>query len=477
MGARCSNLQGFDNACALYECSNAISGQESNSTSKSDIFYVKLKPNTKFMGTEVQTAVVKTSVTPSSFRSAMNAPWIKTNNKKNVLDSLEGLEYEFLVYSNVIKPLIKQSVCPFFINVYGVAFNCSYNNITKLLTTYIGSGTLKSQALKHLKRNLGLYLNDQKSVNVENPVPVNEKINVKIAKTIQGQKIKETIEVNVKDIDPQNNLTFNMLITQNMRTTSTTFQEYLDSQFLTKKTKVLTPEQWSYFFQAAIGCYALFCSKVAHNDLHTSNVFLQDLSTPKEIHYQIENRVYRLNMNKIVRIYDFDRAYWEPLENNKNLKGLEIYSQDNYVANGKDFLKLIGIFYKDFAAPADYDSIVSLFTDDDALKQQIKNVFSQSYFLRENPKTPLNKEWYKQVLPYPEIIKRLGEKAGLTITPATSVSEGTTIHFALSTKMFDGNSLLKRETTSQQNLLMYQVKNLKTKLATVEEQINQIKNR
>jgi uncharacterized small protein (DUF1192 family) len=390
--------------------------------------------------------VVKTSVTPSSMRLHLEKPgrpkWLKKDVEKDTLiKRLEGVEYEFLVYSNVTKPLIDQNVCPFFLKTYGAAYNCNYSNILKLLATL-------PRPSDKLRRNMAAYLNKgQKRPAIDN--------------VIMPSGFKSG------DVDPEEELRFNMVVNEDLKN-SVQDTQTVDSWIRDSRKQNVTQlkqSHWSYMFQVAVACYSLYCSDTAHNDLHIGNVFLQELPQTTEITYLVEDRVYIVKSDRKALVYDYDRAYCKALGNNPTLErpNPPLVSQNNYVANGKDFLKFMRFLYQNFVNSQ--DDILELFSDNDNIKDTIARVFDESSYLQE-ASTPLSQEWYSNLLPYPEIIRRIGALAGFRQPP-----KHTEVNFAVKKSMFDENGVLRKENNSSQALLLYQVNYLKNQITQLDKEI------
>ena len=71
-------------------------------------------------------------------------------------------------------------------------------------------------------------------------------------------------------------------------------------------------------------------SKMMHNDLHFGNIFIEKLNEVETITYIINNKLYILNTQYKIYIYDFDRSFAVSLGNNVLL---EDYCHDYFTCN------------------------------------------------------------------------------------------------------------------------------------------------
>ena len=92
-------------------------------------------------------------------------------------------------------------------------------------------------------------------------------------------------------------------------------------------------------FHILVACYSLYLSGVAHNDLHTGNVFIEIKDEPIEYNYIINENLYVINTICVTKIYDFDRSYVTNY-NNELIRNSNA-SQNNVLINPKDFIKVL----------------------------------------------------------------------------------------------------------------------------------------
>jgi len=101
---------------------------------------------------------------------------------------------------------------------------------------------------------------------------------------------------------------------------------------------------WETLFQIVAACYAMSLSKMVHNDLHSNNIFIEDLGDEKTFLYVINDIPYILKTRYKVLIYDFDRGYVNRLGNNELLRpnfDCKYNRQCNHFVDNKDILKIM----------------------------------------------------------------------------------------------------------------------------------------
>ena len=410
MGARCSNLQNFENVCQIGDCVVNVTGVRANSSSPTDIYILELN-NVKYLNRSVRKAFVKLAVSSDSYMTARQFDYkLNTPSLKNTLSSLKGLEYEFLVYSNITKRLIDQEVCPFFVSIYGVAYNCNYEkvyNILRKATT--DAGVPVSDVELRFKRNIRDALTK---------------------KTRGAINDMDPLEPGLGSIDSMAMLRFNMLVSEFMYPART-------NKFENHPFDQLYVIDWTYLFQVAVACYALECSKTAHNDLHDGNVFLVDLNDMVTFTMVVQETAYTVSTDKRVALYDFDRAYCTMLGDNPFLSPT-FYSQNNYVGKSKDFMKFMGYVYKKSQAD-DQDRILQLFTTSQASQIELRLTWDRSMYLQDSSSVNHPQSWYEQFDDMPTIIHRIAQYGYFDITDDLST---VSPDYVLDSRYFSSKGLL-----------------------------------
>ena len=253
-----------------------IKGQESNSASPTDIWFITFNKEVYYNYTNpIKKAVFKIYINPDSIKTYYN--WGERR-----LNSFRGLDYEFNIYKHKILPLIQNKICPNFITCIASGSSCSYTNLKKLLKYKIPEN--------HLKRNIKYILNEQ-----DNRPSIDNNIN--------SHDIIDTYDAN--------QLKYNIICTKSIdKTTTRTFKDILVERSIDERAIL------EIYFQISVSCYLMSLSKMMHNDLHFGNIFIEKLNEVETITYIINNKLYILNTQYKIYIYDFDRSFAVSLGNN-----------------------------------------------------------------------------------------------------------------------------------------------------------------
>jgi hypothetical protein len=325
MGARCSHLVDFDDACNIGECVVDVQGFGSNSQSPSDIYVLTMAEGSMYQGKKVGLVLAKLSISVESLRRASANPDLNVYFNEGIdpdeyFQKNARLSYEYLVYGNITKPLLQYSICPFFVRIYGVAFNCSSESVLSFLKKARGGQFPEPQLRDNFKRNMFCLFH--KSDDLVRPgILDNDKENDKlIADTMAGLR-------NDKPDFDVSKLTYNIMYSQFLSSSSaTSFKSYLNANPLQKTgsgrnmtTRQLSELEWSYIFQVAVACYALSCSKTVHNDLHSGNVFLVNVPNNEPVDVVVNDTLYTLRTDRKAELYDFDLSYSKQLGPNPGL--------------------------------------------------------------------------------------------------------------------------------------------------------------
>lgn len=173
-------------------------------------------------------------------------------------------------------------------------------------------------------------------------------------------------------------------------------------------------------FQVLIACYSMYLSGVAHNDLHTGNVFLEIFDTPNVFNYVINEQLYVINTICKPKIYDFDRSYVvnydNELLNNNNA------SQNNILINPKDFIKVICYIRTINISPQINEYLAQVINDprpDPVVRIALLDTFyiaPNCFLQRANPDRTLRsantQDDFNGVYRYGELVRRFGNSLG-----------------------------------------------------------------
>jgi len=210
-------------------------------------------------------------------------PYLSTQNK-NYLDfyvrAMQGLLYECQVYQ-LINKLLEKKVSPNFVKLHAVQ-KCDYNFIAALLNRPVGD----------------------------------------ILDTLD---LKKVLGVNILK-----NFPVVIIITRRPRK-SDDF-----STFLSRK-DIVHEDVIDVIFQTIYTLKVLTLNGISHQDLHLSNILVEELDDAVELNYIVDHETsFRLQTRFVVRIFDWDAAYVKSLGNNKFLspKDCKMYGHCN-VSNRK----------------------------------------------------------------------------------------------------------------------------------------------
>lgn len=445
MGARCSILNNFENACGIGECVDSIVGFSMESASMSDMYLLNMRDGVMFNGKPVRHVVAKVTLTLKSMRKLKSQLPHEDEDFEDVLKSFKGLEYEYLVYSNIIKPLLVYKVCPFFVDVYGVAYNCTYKNVLRIVG---------NERRKAFKQNMFLLAKASRRTSITKP----------------DKEIDKDLD---EKFDPHNQARFNMLFTEYIDPVNTkSFAEFMlppESERIEHSNQyplVFTQFHFNLLFQVAVAIYALDLSKTNHNDLHHNNVFVTVHDAPVTYYLQVEDAMYKLETRYVCRLFDYDHALAESLGENPLVQE----SQEEY-RKSVDFMYFIGKLTDRFVqdeleVPKVFGE---LFSDDLELQNKfIKMMTHSNMFLDEdNDEEFVPKEWFDQFDDMSEVIRRLSRLAGVEMVTQAPPNE----LWSVSADMFDENGLLKTPSGPDETALIYKIGKLNRQIqeARVEE--------
>jgi hypothetical protein len=276
------NLALLDSACEVYNAVQSVTGLATSSASPTDIYIINCKPDVKFGDNPVSHIFVKLCVSVSSITPEMFAflepflPERKGMSKQELL--LKRLTYAQAEYSayDVVKHIYLSHMCPFFVRVYGVGFNCTYRQLRKLL----------KRAEHNFKRNIWYSLTN----NVRRPA-IDED-------TKEDDSLYNTL-------DPKENLRFNLLLLQYVEHPS--FMDLLLKRHYNNNITLLL----KMVFMVGYACYALNLNNLCHKDLHLRNVLIEPCPV-RTLVLIIDSRAYELTITEFPRLFDFDRSKGQP---------------------------------------------------------------------------------------------------------------------------------------------------------------------
>jgi hypothetical protein len=274
--------------CKIYNCVDKVEGIRSNSVSPTDTWIINFKKGTQYDKQNLQYGFFKVFL--NSFTvSTLSKPY------SNVLPRIIGLEYEILVYKNIIKPLINYNVCPNFVRYLASGNNCTYNDLFNMLNKNTG---LSAEKIKEcLNRNINCMKKDcGKRFAINKYVP-------------RSYFRSDIADLYIDTTEIPNSYKFNIILNERLPLKSVT----LDAWLVTNKD---IENIWYILFQICAACYSMSLCKMTHNDLHLGNIFIEERDDIEKIVYIINNKKYILYTRYKVFIFDFDRSYCQNLGDN-----------------------------------------------------------------------------------------------------------------------------------------------------------------
>jgi hypothetical protein len=390
----CENLSKLNNACEMHICIKNVNGLLSNSSSPSGTWVIDFADNTKYDDIPISRGFVKWFIDP----------YIKNLSvmmSQDRIESLEGLNYEIETYSEVIRPLVDNNICPNFIRYLGHGKSCSFDDILRMIT---GKTTTNpptdtkltiSEAEENIYRSLLYQLG---RADIEDRPSIGDL--KEITPEDIGQHGKSIIRQQWK---------FNLLVNETYKPETLPLSEWLDKYYLENSSFPL--ELWNIIAQICFGCYAMALSKVTHNDLHHNNIMIEPYDKPTELTYIINGTVYRFTTYFKVLIYDFDRTYAEQLGDNPTLKGLEAYSQTNDFVPNKDIMKISSYIYesisKDVWNEISRDDMLDLLCKTRESKKTLHHILNNGVFLQKKNGQPLTISEYKMFNSIEQILEKV----------------------------------------------------------------------
>lgn len=336
--------------CEIYEHVNDAAGQKSSSASPSDTWFIDFHKGTVLRECEDKTvplnyAFLKLSVTSASWTKIVTAMRISKESKyfKGMLASLKALEYERDVYLKVIKPMLSKNVCPHFVRCYNGG-DCTYENLQML-------AKMGGISQVNLMRNIDyIFFGIRMRPAIDGPDIIDDKSAVEKKRVEKYQKVLPTVTGYMK---------FSYIVSEQIDGESFAdhMKTYDDDPFE-------IADFYAILFQICYACYCMYRSGLAHNDLHTKNIWIVD-SPSIDVEYSVDGKVYSFgDIIKLAKVYDFDRSYATSLGNNEILDGFDAYSQVNKVVNLRDFVKVMCYVYSSTKSDKVFD-ILGIYSEKD----------------------------------------------------------------------------------------------------------------
>ena len=350
------------NLCNIQSDVYRIEGIASNSASPTDSWILYFKNNVISENKIVTTAFMKIYINPEYYKRVSDN---RTNpNYEYDLYALYALDYETRVYRDVIKPLIIKNICPNFVKYINSAINCTYKNLLEFLT----DGKLRNnnivinnnQCNKNLNRNISYMYNQ-----LQNRPAVQD--------NLPNYPFKEIY----------NTSRFNIILNETIN------KPYLSiERWLKTGRNIDSIEFWNILFQICYGCYCMSLSRMNHNDLHSQNVYIEDLGKNIEIIYIINKVPIIINSRYKVKIYDFDRGFVERLGNNMiNEYNCGSVSQCNEFFENKDIIKILCYVNRILhSGSLKQNNLLNLFSNNREKIRELLGVYNTDNCFLQNPR-------------------------------------------------------------------------------------------
>lgn len=205
--------------------------------------------------------------------------------------SFKSLEYEANVYEYITENIIIPNVCPGFIPLLARR-TCSIYTIHKAIVEYTGwfSGRLellaKIELLMHGTSRIG------------KPLDINF--------IVTGSGIMVTL-----------------------------------AEFFSDVSSIHPRDMYSIIFQLFYCLYVMDAYKIQHCDLHFGNIFIQTLPSELKMKFNINGKIAYIPTNRIVKIYDFDRAVVDALGPNPVSSSNYMYGTTDNFVKGYDLAQVL----------------------------------------------------------------------------------------------------------------------------------------
>ena len=317
----------------------SVVGLKSKNASPTDIWVLNFKGEELFEGNVLESVVMKF--------------WLYPPTREDMYSLIGGLNYEIQVYKQ-IKRLIDKNICGSFVK-------------------YITSGYCTGNTLQSF------------------PGVVKSNFNRNATFMDEGYEERPSVNTNFKDV---------LTLSKNSKN-KTEYQDYSYRNFGVLCTEALhggsfdtyiekngyNDNSYSIIFQVLCACFAMANNGITHNDLHTGNILLTEIS-PTTIYYKFSNGLtLGLSVGIKAKIFDFDRSFSKSLGNNPILEDTLCisHSQKNRTLPNLDMVKFIAYLVNECAGTQEKKrEMISLISQDRKVKVNILKLFEedQGCFLR-----------------------------------------------------------------------------------------------
>ena len=353
-----------------------IKGLQSNSASPTDTWIIYFLPEViNYERKFLSNVFCKISISSKTVRSPHH------------LDEAIGLEYEMQVYNGIIKNILSNHVCKYFVNCYNVFSECTFEDLYEIL---INDRDINPEIIKkNLIRNI-YYIYE----GIENrPSIINQSPHFHFSSP------------DIEKILSQ--LRFNIVMTENIKDKSFTFSEFIRKFANTDPVNrnIYEAHFWILYLQVALACYTFQLHKCAHNDLHTGNIFISPHNRKIIQVVQVNGLKHFVRTSFDCKLYDFDRAYVEKFGKNDYLSLFcKEYNQCNTVSDNLDFIKFSCYFFSSDLESNLTNKILGCICRKEEMFDKVKEIFESCSMTKFKPDFD-----YKYFFPIEQIIKNISK--------------------------------------------------------------------
>jgi hypothetical protein len=347
-GQSCKNVSFSRNRlCDIGSCVKETRGMVSNSSSRTDIMFLKMKNGTTYEDRYIpdnKELTLKLFLDPEVYN-------ILTNDENRSMNLL----YETDIYEKIIAPMIHYGINPHFVKYYGRALRCSADNVAKIIEA--GTNLSHDEALHNVMRN-SVYMtygfDGRPSITKSN---------------VKHKENGEYIEFAAKSLGKKSNIlltdAYGMMLTE--KSSGVTFNDDIQNSY-----RKMEKSDWISFIQILSALEALSLFECSHSDLHLGNIFIND--KPNDwVRYTYfkegKNITFKLKSDKTASLFDWDRSYSKYVGVNKELADdasfYNKHQQSNEYIPPRDMLKVM--VYMTYHCKVNQDELFNLvFTDSDS---------------------------------------------------------------------------------------------------------------
>lgn len=313
-------------ACSIYNVVKSVEGNSSNSSSPTDTLLITVDDNIYYQGVNIggKKFFIKYWINDDmSIRNYLKSRFIpvilESFKQKNI-----ALNYELMVYKDIIRVLVDEKICTNFIQCYGTSSACEKSTILNIIQKNNGVSS-RALASDNMSRNMlygimGIEGRPSATDNSISPVPV--------------------VNTALPSFNSNNTFTYGMIISEYRD--GINFEEwYFGSPVKTRE------EIKIMLFQVCCACYALHLCNVTHNDLHPGNIRVATNLTVQDQIFTYETDAepgvkIKFQCKYKAMVFDFDRAYARSIGiNNINSEQCIGNSYCNIIREGFDFTYFI----------------------------------------------------------------------------------------------------------------------------------------